>query len=160
MSRAPRVVFTLGFWMIVEDVVLRERARQAPPDPRAIEERRGILLDEPLAQEELEEPADRRELPRARPRAEPTTRVGSEELRDVALGHLLGARVLSESRRERVQIARVALERVLREPALDAEVIEVRVDAAREVHVFPQSSVISPRGPTFVSKDRKGRPRA
>ena len=134
MSRAPRAVFVFGLLDDREHVGLGERAREAPPEPRAIEERRRIALDEPLAHEELEEPTNRRELPRARPRAEPASRVRSEERRDVALGHVLRASVLAEPPRERVQIARVALERVLRQPALDAQVVEVRIDAAREVH--------------------------
>ena len=37
--------------------------------------------------------------------------------------------------RERVEVAGVGLERVLRERALDAQVVEVRVDPALEVHV-------------------------
>jgi hypothetical protein len=114
-----------------------DSVRQAAAETRSLEERARVAFDDALTHEELEEPADRRQLPQARSNAEAPACVCREELRHVALGHVLGARAVPQRRRELVQVTRIGLERVARHATLDAKVVEVGVDAAGEVHSPP-----------------------
>src|SRR5262249_41265417 len=116
------------------DLVEGEHLRQPSSEARTLDQLRRIRIDGALAHQEAEEAAERRELARARSRAEAGAYVRDEELGEVLRPDLPRIGDVAEARSEAVQVARVRLERVPREGALDAQMIEERVDPARELH--------------------------
>src|SRR5262249_44736598 len=119
------------------------------------DECRRIRRTDSLAYEKFEEAAEPRQLACARARAESRLHVFDEELRDVASADFFRIDV-ADVRREAAEIARVRVERILREAALDAEVIEVDVDPTVEVHAPRTRLALSARVAKKLPKERSG----
>jgi hypothetical protein len=111
--------------------------RELAPEARPLDEPGGVGVDRAFLDEEPEKAPQARELPRARARAEAALDVVDEEARDFFGGDVARGGPVGQVRREAPEIARVRVERVLGQPALDAQVIEIGVDPAVQVQARP-----------------------
>ena len=123
-----------------------EHLREAPPDPRALDERAWIRLRRALAHEKPCEPPHRRQVPRGRARAEPAPPEGDHEHGDERPSSPLGAvtPLSSACRAQLREIARVRVDRSRRQRALDPQAIEVGIDPSVEVHRGPAYGFSAP----------------
>ena len=99
----------------------REELRQRGPGARRLQIVGGIAMELPIDDEKPVEPAHRRDHARHRPRREAARHLLAHEcLERRAIERVDAALARGGERRQRREIASVALERVRGEPALDA----------------------------------------